>query len=543
MEHCIKDSDALYTAGNLAEAKRHIKNAEAIMRRSKATNPNPTDSPEGFQAQASSAMECHDEYTQGIELLAVGSSLGTDDVLDLMVVLRERRAAMTNLIAVALLQGADAGNARESPSQIEGRCREMFDDATCVIDMPSHADTDLIRTARVHRTQAVALLNNSLRIEGIDREKSIALRDCNAILQDVEATQMQKALAGRTAGFLSGMVTSTAKLNAIMSIRDAFLTFEELISCGDALSVNAPGQPRHCIARVYMDKPGPISMSDGSPKQLPPGVRSVDDIIHMSTAQLNRTFGHGSGGFHGECIFWKRNGGIFLGKHKWETESVKGNFDLAKLGELWDMRWLMATDEQAKKFHRSMLETSRAEGNNGYLDSFPEVTLTADEINGLHDSIDVDNLVFYGSNPKKKPSPNQPAFSSLMMNPTAFLQQYGAVFTVGRLVVKLYIIEGMFPQFGKLDRSSMVGKTGLVNAAAKACDDWLNGNRSGAGKYPSSYPPLASNSKPDICSNCGKKVESLSQCSRCKYVAYCNRDCQLSHYKEHKMICKGLASM
>mmetsp|Transcript_7758 Transcript_7758/g.21597 ORF Transcript_7758/g.21597 Transcript_7758/m.21597 type:complete len:413 (+) Transcript_7758:82-1320(+) len=409
--------------------------------------------------------------------------------------------------------------------------------------MPKHSDADLIRTARVHRTQAVALLNNSLRVEGINRELSTALRDCKAILQDPNATQMQKALAGRTAGFLSGFVTSTAAMNATDSIRHAFLTFEDLVSCGDALSVHAPGQPRHCIARVYMDKPGPISMTDGSPKPLPSGIRSVDDIMHMSTTELNRKFGMGSGGFHGECIFWKRSSGIFLGKHKWETEAVRDNFDLAKLGELWDMRWLFPTNQEAQKFHGSMLEASRTEDNDGYLDSSPELTLSADEVNNLHDSIDVDNFVLYASNPRKKPSQNQPAFDSLIMNPTAFLQQFGAVFSIGRMVVKLYVIEGMFPQFGKLDRSSMVGKTGLVNIAAKACDDWLNGRRSNVGKYPSQFLPLDASSKPDICSNCGKKSASLSQCSRCKYVGYCDRDCQLGHYKEHKMICRGLASM
>ena len=40
-----------------------------------------------------------------------------------------------------------------------------------------------------------------------------------------------------------------------------------------------------------------------------------------------------------------------------------------------------------------------------------------------------------------------------------------------------------------------------------------------------------------LCINCEKKFGSL-KCSRCKLIRYCSRECQLSHFKEHKHDCK-----
>ena len=41
----------------------------------------------------------------------------------------------------------------------------------------------------------------------------------------------------------------------------------------------------------------------------------------------------------------------------------------------------------------------------------------------------------------------------------------------------------------------------------------------------------------DSCAKCGKGSEDLRRCTRCINVAYCNRDCQVAHWKEHKKIC------
>ena len=48
-----------------------------------------------------------------------------------------------------------------------------------------------------------------------------------------------------------------------------------------------------------------------------------------------------------------------------------------------------------------------------------------------------------------------------------------------------------------------------------------------------------------LCSNCGKGEESagdLKACTACKMVKYCNRDCQVSHRKQHKQACKKRAA-
>eukprot|EP01091_Cochliopodium_minus_P009589 TRINITY_DN2388_c0_g1_i1.p1 TRINITY_DN2388_c0_g1~~TRINITY_DN2388_c0_g1_i1.p1 ORF type:complete len:156 (-),score=48.19 TRINITY_DN2388_c0_g1_i1:62-529(-) len=39
------------------------------------------------------------------------------------------------------------------------------------------------------------------------------------------------------------------------------------------------------------------------------------------------------------------------------------------------------------------------------------------------------------------------------------------------------------------------------------------------------------------CANC-KSVKNLKGCSRCKKVKYCNRECQVAHWKVHKIDCQ-----
>ena len=42
----------------------------------------------------------------------------------------------------------------------------------------------------------------------------------------------------------------------------------------------------------------------------------------------------------------------------------------------------------------------------------------------------------------------------------------------------------------------------------------------------------------DRCANCTKLFPKMNQCSRCKIVKYCSRDCQSSHWKKvHKESC------
>ena len=58
---------------------------------------------------------------------------------------------------------------------------------------------------------------------------------------------------------------------------------------------------------------------------------------------------------------------------------------------------------------------------------------------------------------------------------------------------------------------------------------------------------LGSTKRSKQCAKCGKTEDtnsgvSLRKCGRCKGVKYCSRDCQASHWKEHKKTCKAAES-
>ena len=44
-----------------------------------------------------------------------------------------------------------------------------------------------------------------------------------------------------------------------------------------------------------------------------------------------------------------------------------------------------------------------------------------------------------------------------------------------------------------------------------------------------------------VCASCGTISEKLKRCTGCKLVYYCGRDCQVSHRKLHKKMCKKKA--
>lgn len=43
------------------------------------------------------------------------------------------------------------------------------------------------------------------------------------------------------------------------------------------------------------------------------------------------------------------------------------------------------------------------------------------------------------------------------------------------------------------------------------------------------------------CANCNTRGEALKRCSRCRAVYYCNKQCQRTHYAEHKTTCLSKA--
>lgn len=49
--------------------------------------------------------------------------------------------------------------------------------------------------------------------------------------------------------------------------------------------------------------------------------------------------------------------------------------------------------------------------------------------------------------------------------------------------------------------------------------------------------PLVGPEKYRICVGCSNTITEFLQCSKCKLVAYCNRECQLKNWEEHKGLC------
>lgn len=53
-----------------------------------------------------------------------------------------------------------------------------------------------------------------------------------------------------------------------------------------------------------------------------------------------------------------------------------------------------------------------------------------------------------------------------------------------------------------------------------------------------------STSLPNQCAKCGTEsaATQLMACGRCKAVRYCGRECQVAHFKEHKVLCRNMAA-
>jgi len=228
-----------------------------------------------------------------------------------------------------------------------------------------------------------------------------------------------------------------------------FLSKASIQRCRD-LQVGNPGEPRFEMARVFMDKDQPINMSDGTPKEVSSGMSKspgmIQDLVQMSKALpttkfcgfLNTQYGSGAGTYLGEVVFWKKWGGVSLGKQKWEAHgqdlipSMKMHGgDTAMLSELWDMRWVFPTCKQAAGFHADMLTASRAEDNKGYLDGMSEVAVTRSDLN---------ELVMVQNKRKRKPKRITAEFAN---RPADFTSQFGIVYRVDRVVVRLYGATGV----------------------------------------------------------------------------------------------------
>jgi hypothetical protein len=98
------------------------------------------------------------------------------------------------------------------------------------------------------------------------------------------------------------------------------------------------------------------------------------------------------------------------------------------------------------------------------------------------------------------------------------------------------LAKGVYPQGGNAWAAAHVswGEQRVLRLAQRTAEDLLQAVENGNGSNLSS--PLAR------CINCGKDSVPLMLCGRCKGVMYCGRTCQVSHFKEHKVVCRATAS-
>ncbi len=144
--------DAAVSSINVMRALEHRTKIDSIVERTKAKE---ISEPEG-------ARLCVKECDAGIDLLKAGSALGEHTVLNILSDLRDKRAAYQNRATMDDLQWQ-----KKPPSEIEVDCRQMFDDATAVIDLaPTHSTPSMVRSARGSRMAALGYLNNSLKVRG-----------------------------------------------------------------------------------------------------------------------------------------------------------------------------------------------------------------------------------------------------------------------------------------------------------------------------------------------------------------------------------------
>lgn len=412
-------------------------------------------------------------YAEGISrLLAERSS--PSDVLDLLTTLRGNRAACS----LTLARDVAAENKTKSSSW----ARDVITDCTAVLDMRKHATPVLVLRALSRRASAIEILHE-LKV-ATDDDLRQAAEDASAVISDGLATedQRKRALQVRTVLGLECCNDSPSgtgrKLGKSESIQGCFLTREGLKEVA-SLRVGSPGEPSHSIAKTFMNKTGPVRMSDGTPKDPPPGV-PMNSLMGMNAEQLNLTLGVGAGTYFGEVVFWKQRRGIRLGKIKWES-SGEMQSDTATMGEFWDMRWVFPSEDDAKGFHDDMLSASRAEGGNGYLEGpncfvlrLGPHELAPDEGERrprIHDA------VLFGNRPKKRAG-GSPSFH-MVADPTLYLQQYGLVFRVDRVVIKVMVFEGFNPPRGRgLTRAAALD---IARAAALAAESWLGYPNGGSG--------------------------------------------------------------
>jgi hypothetical protein len=100
------------------------------------------------------------------------------------------------------------------------------------------------------------------------------------------------------------------------------------------------------------------------------------------------------------------------------------------------------------------------------------------------------------------------------------------------------LAKGFYPSGGNAWAAAHVslGEQRVLTLARKRAEDLLSAAESGSGN---AAGPVSTRMQ---CANCTKSSAQLMLCGRCKTVSYCGRTCQVAHFKEHKAICRAIAS-
>ena len=210
------------------------------------------------------------EYSDGLDALAQFES-GSSDKMDLLVTLHSNRGACFLALAMASV-GTGATTAAE-------RC---VVDCSAVIDLCSHASDVMLVKNRLKRARAAIVTG----------DVATARDDVSAVEAAAAATAAQRdearALAPTIAAARRAAPSPLARPFPA-GLRELLLTHDDLTRLLPRATAEL------ALGREYMDKPGPVSMSDGTPKRPPFEIRGDE-----TAAELTRRIGPGAGSYFGE---------------------------------------------------------------------------------------------------------------------------------------------------------------------------------------------------------------------------------------------------
>ena len=99
--------------------------------------------------------------------------------------------------------------------------------------------------------------------------------------------------------------------------------------------------------------------------------------------------------------------------------------------------------------------------------------------------------------------------------------------------------ENLSNESAKPDLSEPAVKTAIVSAqpASSSLTNKVDDSKSVAASSDEGERRKRARDKFRNCESCGVSIKRIHICSRCRKVAYCNRQCQQNHWKQHKKAC------